>query len=48
MPRRPPEGMLALIRHVDEVARQQGEKGHHDRGPEILAANLKAIVRIAA
>ena len=35
------EGMMALSRHVYEVARLQDDKGHRDDGPEILAANLK-------
>jgi hypothetical protein len=38
------EGKAELIRYVDGVARQQGGKGHHDSGPEILAANLKESV----
>ena len=42
------EGVTALIRYVDEAATLQREKRHHDGGPEILAANLKAIVRFAA
>jgi hypothetical protein len=40
--------MVALIRYVDEVAKQQDKKGHLDRGPEILTANLKEMVRLAA
>ncbi len=42
------EGMMALIRYVDDVARQQDEKGHRDDGPGILAVNLKEMVRLAA
>jgi hypothetical protein len=42
------EGMPELVRYVDEVARQQSEKDNHDRGPEFLAANLKATVPLAA
>jgi hypothetical protein len=42
------EGMAALIGYVDEVARQQDERGHRDDGPGILLANLKEMVRLAA
>jgi hypothetical protein len=42
------EGMAALIRYVDEVSRQQHERGDVDYGPAILAANLKEIVHLAA
>ncbi len=42
------EGMAALIRYVDEVSRQQHERGDIDDDPVILATNLKAIVHLAA
>jgi hypothetical protein len=44
---RTPEEMAAMIVYVNEVAKQQIEKGHHDDGPAILAANLKEVVRLA-
>jgi hypothetical protein len=44
---RTPEEMAAMIIYVNEVAKQQGDKGHHDDGPAILMANLKEIVSLA-
>jgi hypothetical protein len=40
--------MAAMIVYVNEVAKQQDDKGALDDGPTILMANLNKVVRLAA
>jgi hypothetical protein len=42
------EGMVALIRYVDEVSQHRKERGDFDDSPKILMANLQEIIRLAA
>jgi hypothetical protein len=44
---RTPEEMAAMIVYVNEVAKQQGDKGHFDDSLEILMANLQEVVSLA-